>query len=38
MNLENVRKAFYKVEQEVEMESIDVEHDFWVYAPTYVRR
>lgn len=28
----------YKVGKEIEMESINVEHDLWVYAPTYVRK
>ena len=28
----------FKAGQAVEMESFNVEHDLWVYAPTYVRR
>jgi hypothetical protein len=28
----------YKVGKEIEMEGINVEHDLWVYAPTYVRK
>ena len=28
----------YNAGQEIEMENLNVEHDLWVYAPTYVRR
>jgi hypothetical protein len=28
----------YKAAQEIEMDNIDLEHNLWVYAPTYVRK